>query len=153
MSEESWKRVQSLLKENLSKPSYETWIRQIQFLSFKNGELTLIVSNSAWLKNDCSQKIQETAEKVFGEPVTLKVKIRSIYKKDRELEEKDSNLGKTIPRGIILSDPPGVFETIEQGKKRIEKQQLKEKQIRQKIRRYLYVVLIIIGAIFVILKR
>ena len=85
MSEESWERVQSLLQKNLSKPSYETWIRPTQFSSFKNGKLTLIVPNIAWFKNNCSQTIQETAEKVFGEPVTLKVKVRreSINKKDR----------------------------------------------------------------------
>ena len=70
MREESWEKVQSSLKKNLSKPSYETWIRPTQFSSFENGELTLIAPNSfssAWLRNNYSQTIKETAEQVFGD--------------------------------------------------------------------------------------
>ncbi len=79
MREESWGKVQSSLKKNLSKPSYETWIRPTQFSSFENGELTLIAPNSfssAWLRNNYSQTIQETAEEIFGEPVTVNVKVK-----------------------------------------------------------------------------
>ena len=79
MREESWVKVQSSLKKNLSKPSFETWIRPTQFSSFENGELTLIAPNSfssAWLRNNYSQTIQETAEEVFGEPVTVNVKVK-----------------------------------------------------------------------------
>ena len=79
MSEESWERVQSLLKENLSKPSYETWIRPTQFRSFKNGELILIALNGFsrdWLRKTFWQSIKETAEEIYGEPVTLKIKAK-----------------------------------------------------------------------------
>lgn len=81
MREESWGKVQSALKKNLSKPSYETWIRPTQFSSFENGELTLIAPNSfssAWLRNNYSQTIQETAEEIFGEPVTVTVKVKEV---------------------------------------------------------------------------
>ncbi len=81
MREESWEKVQSSLKKNLSKPSYETWIRPTQFSSFENGELTLIAPNSfssAWLRNNYSQTIQETAEEIFGEPVNVNVKVKDI---------------------------------------------------------------------------
>ncbi|AAP99612.1 MULTISPECIES: chromosomal replication initiator protein DnaA [Prochlorococcus] len=80
MLEASWEKVQSSLKQNLSKPSYETWIRPTEFSGFKNGELTLIAPNSfssAWLKNNYSQTIQETAEEIFGEPVTVHVKVKA----------------------------------------------------------------------------
>ncbi len=79
MGEESWEKVQSSLKKNLSKPSYETWIRPTQFSGFENGELILIAPNSfssAWLRNNYSQTIQETAEEIFGEPVTVIVKVK-----------------------------------------------------------------------------
>ena len=136
MSEESWERVQSLLKEKLNKPSYETWIRQLQFRSFKNGELTLIAWNDfsvSWLRKNYSKLIQATAEEIYGEPLTLKIEV--------------SKEGM-----LILSDPSHLDWSKEGTQKRLEKQRLKEKQIRQKIRRYLYAALIIIGAILVILR-
>ena len=79
MSEESWEKVQSSLRKNLSKPSYETWIRPTEFSEFKNGELILIAPNSfsgAWLKNNYSQTIKETAEQVFGQPVKVTVTVK-----------------------------------------------------------------------------
>ena len=58
ISEDCWAKVQSSLKQNLSKPSYETWIRPTEFSGFENGELTLLAPNSfssAWLKNNYSR--------------------------------------------------------------------------------------------------
>ncbi len=158
MSEESWERVQSLLKENLSKSSYETWIRPIQFLSFKNGELTLFAQDkisSISLKMYLSQRIKETAEKVFGEPVTLNIRVEgeSTDKKGRLLDEEySSKFGESLRSRMILSDPMELDWSKETMQKRIEAEKLKGKQTRQKIRRYLYVALIIIGAILIILR-
>ncbi len=90
MSEESWEKVQSSLRKNLSKPSYETWIRPTEFSDFKNGELTLIAPNSfssAWLKNNYSQTIKETAEQIFGQPVKVTVTVKDSRSEDFSLSE------------------------------------------------------------------
>ncbi len=97
ISEESWAKVQSSLRENLSKPSYETWIRPTQFSSFKDGELTLLAPNSfssAWLKNNYAKTIQETAEEIFGQPVKVLVKVQS-----QELQgaSESSSLSVSVP--------------------------------------------------------
>ena len=105
MREESWGKVQSSLKKNLSKPSYETWIRPTQFSSFENGELTLIAPNSfssAWLRNNYSQTIQETAEDIFGEPVTVTVKV----KESSETADASLTSSSSISSSDVPSDSP-----------------------------------------------
>ena len=101
MREESWGKVQSSLKKNLSKPSYETWIRPTQFSSFENGELTLIAPNSfssAWLRNNYSQTIQETAEEIFGEPVKVKVKVKEASEtSDASFTSSSSKSSSAVP--------------------------------------------------------
>ena len=76
-------------------------------------------------------------------------KLRDKYiNKLRDLEKKYSDL-----RGrMILSDPEGAIEKKEDREKRWEAEKLKAKKFRQKIRRYLFAALIIIGAILVILR-
>ncbi len=117
MSEESWAKVQTSLKKNLSKPSYETWIRPTEFSEFKNGELTLLAPNSfssAWLKNNYCQTIQETAEKVFGMPVKVNVKV-----KDFE-ENKDKNLFSVAPSAPTSSGSTSTLtESVKLAKKAI----------------------------------
>ncbi len=79
MPNELWFKVQQSLQKNLSKPSYETWIRPAEFLSFEDGELTLVAPNSfscAWLKNNYVRTIEEAAEGVFGKPVKVKVDVK-----------------------------------------------------------------------------
>ncbi len=105
MREESWEKVQSSLKKNLSKPSYETWIRPTQFSSFENGELTLIAPNSfssAWLRNNYSQTIQETAEEIFGEPVTVNVKVKEISEPPNDSYTPSNSRSSTV----VSSDTP-----------------------------------------------
>ena len=62
-------------------------------------------------------------------------------------------VARTEIEGVtIISDPPGVVASKEDRAKRREAGKLEAKKFRQKIRRYSFVALIIIGAIVVILK-
>ncbi len=71
-----------------------------------------------------------------------------------EIRNSYQELRKPAPEGlsVILSDPEGVIASKEEREKRWAAEKLKAKKFRKKIRRYLYVALIIIGAILVILK-
>ncbi len=81
MPNELWAKVQQSLQKNLSKPTYETWIRPAEFNGFEDGELRLLAPNSfscAWLKNNYARTIEKTAETIFGEPVKVIVDIKEI---------------------------------------------------------------------------
>ncbi len=118
ISEDCWAKVQSSLKKNLSKPSYETWIRPTEFSGFENGELTLIAPNSfssAWLKNNYSQTIQETAEQIFGEPVTVNVKVKDIDQRSQQASLSSSNSSTSATSEKISTS----LETLRSPKKAI----------------------------------
>ena len=69
-----WAEVQKSLQKNLSKPSFETWIRPAKFRCFENGFLTLIAPNSFssdWLRKNYCETIEKAAEEVCGEPVKV----------------------------------------------------------------------------------
>ncbi len=72
-----WAEVQQLLQKNLSKPSFETWIRPAKFNCFENGLLTLITPNnftSDWLRKNYSETIEKAAEEICGHNVKVAFK-------------------------------------------------------------------------------
>ena len=69
-----WAEVQQLLQKNLSKPSFETWIRPAKFNCFENGLLILITPNnftSDWLRKNYSETIEKAAEEICGHNVKV----------------------------------------------------------------------------------
>ena len=69
-----WTEVQKSLQKNLSKPSFETWIRPAKFSCFEDGLLTLIAPNSFssdWLRKNYCETIEKAAMKVYGKPVKV----------------------------------------------------------------------------------
>ena len=80
-----WAEVQKSLQKNLSKPSFETWIRPAKFSSFEEGLLTLIAPNSFssdWLRKNYCETIEKAAEKVCGEPVKVLFKSDDSFNND-----------------------------------------------------------------------
>ena len=89
---ELWTKVQQLLQKNLSKPSYETWIRPAEFFDFKDGCLTLLAPNSFssdWLRKNYSQTIEEIATEVFGHEVKVKIKVKEEFTLNKSNKKKN----------------------------------------------------------------
>ena len=84
--EEVWSKIQSSLQQDLSKPSYETWIRPAQFNSFLDGELNVLAPNpfsSNYLRKHYLNTIEQLATKICGHPI--KVIFNSVEEENRPL--------------------------------------------------------------------
>ena len=93
---ELWSKVQNALQQNLSKPTFETWIRPAECKKFSEGELILQAPNSFssdWLRKNYAHTIEEVATKIYGQPV--RVTFNAL--EDKELPK------ATMPSGVLGS--------------------------------------------------
>jgi chromosomal replication initiator protein len=97
-----WENILDKLKNELSKPSFDTWLSSTKLVSFINNHLTISVSNEFakdWLESRYSALIKSTVQNYMNKPVTLSFVVEQEQSYQPEIvESNDQKFG-------ILSHP------------------------------------------------
>lgn len=73
---EVWAEALQLIERQLTRPSYEAWLRNTRPLSLEDGRLVLAVPNQFardWVLERCSTAIVDSLRRVLGHDVRLEV--------------------------------------------------------------------------------
>lgn len=116
---ETWQEILSQLEKDLSKPSFETWLKSTYLLSLDDYLLTVVVPNEFakdWLESRYFTLIKNKASSVLNKDITIKFVLPSQDNSTNKTNyQNDNNNQRNMLNGedygIATLNPKYVFDT------------------------------------------
>jgi len=116
---ETWQKILLLLEQDLSKPSFDTWLKSTYLLSFDNYYLHVVVPNEFakdWLETRYYDIIKNKALQILNKDVSLKFYIagqEDLPEQSKNTKAKINNIPfmESAEYGINTLNPKYVFDT------------------------------------------
>ena len=93
---QAWRMVLDQLQMEMSKASYDTWVRDTEFVAFEDGTLTVGTANtyaSEWLTDRLTSTVNRMLTGILDQPVTVQFVVLELDE-ENELFEDDSTQGE-----------------------------------------------------------
>ncbi len=116
---ETWQKILLLLEQDLSKPSFDTWLKSTYLLSFDNYYLHIVVPNEFakdWLETRYYDIIKNKAIQILNKEVSLKFYIAGQEDIPEQMKTPKSNANNmpflnSAEYGLNTLNPKYVFDT------------------------------------------
>lgn len=81
-----WEQVQELVSERISEVSYETWIRDLEAIGFREGSAVFYTSSS-YHRDIIKNRFTDVLDECFSEVLGTKCEVRIITKEEMDAED------------------------------------------------------------------
>jgi hypothetical protein len=99
--EQAWKMVLDQLRIEMSRASFDTWVRDTQFFSFVEGVLTIGTANaygSEWLTSRLASTVSRLVSGILNQPVSVRFTVQENYPEDEEPSDEDDREETTLEK-------------------------------------------------------
>lgn len=104
-----WQNTLSLIQQDMIRPSYETWIKVLQPISFENGCFVLGTNRhivKEWVETRYLSLIRKSLEAVIDQPVLVSLDLLAEQPADSSMTQ-EAILAKTMNEPAIVSQKAG----------------------------------------------
>lgn len=112
--EELWDETLHTIKEQLSRPSYDTWLKSTRPLALKNGVLLVEAPNEFardWLETRYAELIEQVLENITSSPLEVKFTISTTEEADPQRTSRQRKSLSDEPSTSSYLNPKYTFET------------------------------------------
>jgi chromosomal replication initiator protein len=96
--QDAWRATQGQLRVQLHRATYDTWVRDCEFVSFDEGVFTLRVRNAYikdWLEKRLYRSIKHTLSGIFRQPIDIEFVVAS-----PDVEERPTTINAALPSQV-----------------------------------------------------